>query len=914
VKYTKSQQEALETIDQNLQIIACAGSGKTEIVSARIVEILDHIGPKGICPRNIVAFTFTEKAAAELKARIAQLCRNRLGQVIGLAEMYVGTIHGFCLELLQTYLYKFMKYTVLNEVQTRLLVDRLSAQSGLKDIGLTRYKESGLYLDVLEVIREAKLDAARLEGHPVRTAVEKYEKLLDDRSYLDFTKIMTETAAALVEDEGFRKKISERIKYLVVDEYQDVNPLQEFLIWKLHELGANLCVVGDDDQAIYEWRGTDVQNILGFQNRYLNVKVVKLEENFRSSKNVVEAAARSIERNNPNRLQKRMISSFAQSFDRGDILCLTFKDPKEEAAWIVRKIRSLVGVPFRDKPDEVERGLSWSDCAILLRSVRRSAGPILEALRSAGIPYVVRGMNDLFETPEVQAARVTFLFMTDHASEDDLRRSWMGADLGISEEGLTKGISYLREEKKWDRGKKFSLYNLQRLFLDFLEKIGLQEDLVLAGRREIVYYNLGKFSQVISDFEQIHFHSDPKYKYETFAGFLTYQAPYYYPEGWEDVAHLVPDAVQVMTVHQAKGMEWPVVFVPCLQNNRFPSKKQGGKSIWHVIPKEAVVGADRYDGSVESERRLFYVALTRSKKYLYCSWAPDAENRFYTKPSPFFNELTRLDFVLTRESRREVQLAARLPQEPSVRISHMFLNFSEIKYYFICPYQFKLRFLYGFNPPIHEALGYGKSLHNALAEIHKRALDADFVAVDKVPELLDTHLHLPFAYPDLKQKLRESASCALCRYLDENSTKLNKVQHVEQVVEIHITDNVVVNGRIDLIKRIDTGEVAIVDFKSTDRAQAEDVSREQLHVYAVGYRQLTGNDANLIEIHNLDKGGTIREEVDEALITETSGEILQAAKNLRENKLHRQPKNPAGCLQCDVRGICPAGQKQSKKV
>src|SRR5437879_1902043 len=113
MKYTDPQREAVDVIDRNLQIIACAGSGKTEIVSARIVKILELMGPRGVLPRNIVALTFTDKAAAELKSRISRLCRNQLGEVNGLAEMYVGTIHGFCLEILQTYLYRFLKYTVL---------------------------------------------------------------------------------------------------------------------------------------------------------------------------------------------------------------------------------------------------------------------------------------------------------------------------------------------------------------------------------------------------------------------------------------------------------------------------------------------------------------------------------------------------------------------------------------------------------------------------------------------------------------------------------------------------------------------------------------------------------------------------------------------------------------------------------
>ena len=914
MKYTPSQQDAVETIGQNLQIIACAGSGKTEVVSARIVTILEEMMPKGIMPRNIVAFTFTDKAAAELKSRIALLCRNRLGQVNGLAEMYVGTIHGFCLELLQTYMYKFLKYSVLNEVQTRLLIDRNSVKSGMKDLGLQRYRDSRLYLDVLEVVREAETDMKRLKGHPVMEALSKYEDLLDKKAYLDYTKIMSEAVAGLIADEELRAKIKERVKYLIVDEYQDVNPLQEELIRQLGKLGANVCVVGDDDQAIYEWRGTEVGNILTFEKRYANVKVARLEENFRSSKGIVETATQVIEKNDPNRLQKKMRSSFSQASERGDILALSFSDPNEEAAWITSKIRSLVGVPFRDKPDESERGLSWSDFAILLRSVRNNGGPILQALNAAGIPYVVLGMNDLFSTPEVKAARAVFLFMAEQTSEPELRQAWFDAETGVSSQKLDFGIEYLKAQRKFDKTKRFGLYNLQRLFLEFLQLVEFREDKVPGDRGEVVYYNLGKFSQVISDFEQINFHSDPKRKYDTFAGFLIYQAPDYYPEGWEDASLAVPDAVQVMTVHQAKGMEWPVVFVPALLGNRFPSKKQGGRNVWHVIPRDAVRGADRYDGGIESERRLFYVALTRSKKYLFGSWAPVPGNQLYLRPSAFFQELTRVPIVLTRDPKHEKELTARLPQQPRAGIADILLSFSELKYFFICPYQFKLRFMYGFNPPIHEALGFGRSLHNALAEIHKRSLDQEAISDKDIPELLDTHLHLPFAYPKLKEQLRKSAEKALAGYLDENGKNLDKVQHVEQVVEVQVSDNVVVNGRIDLIKKLDTGEVSIVDFKSTERAQPEDVTREQLHVYAVGYEQLTGKDANLVEIYNLDSGGSMREEVDRALVNSTKDLILGAADKLRQNRFPLQPKTDKECLSCDVKGICSLGQHRTKGV
>ena len=328
--------------------------------------------------------------------------------------MYVGTIHGFCLDLLQTYLYKFLKYSVLSEVQQRLLIDRHSNESGLTDLVITtgqrlqRWTDSKLYQKVLSIIREAQIDEAALGDHPVRAAFDKYHALLDKKGYLDYSRIMYEAVVALSGNHDLREKLSARVKYLIVDEYQDVNPLQECLIRLLHDLGAQLCVVGDDDQTIYQWNGSDIDNILSFADRYPGVHKIPLAENFRSSKGVVETAKNVVERNTA-RLPKSMVSREKQPFKHGDLLCLRFADPDTEAAWIVRKIADMRGVPFEEKG--VSRGLAWSDCAILLRSVRGSAAPILQALRAANIPYVVKGMTGLFDTVEVQAASGIFMYL-----------------------------------------------------------------------------------------------------------------------------------------------------------------------------------------------------------------------------------------------------------------------------------------------------------------------------------------------------------------------------------------------------------------------------------------------------------------------------------------------------------------------
>jgi DNA helicase II / ATP-dependent DNA helicase PcrA len=447
---------------------------------------------------------------------------------------------------------------------------------------------------------------------------------------------------------------------------------------------------------------------------------------------------------------------------------------------------------------------------------------------------------------------------------------------------------------------------LQRVYLDLLEAIGLNEEAINklngAGRGEIVYFNLGKFSQVISDFEHINFNTSPKDIYPNFAAFLYHQAPDYYPEGWEDKALAKPDAVQIMTVHQAKGMQWPAVFLPCLRQNRFPSRRQGGRSVWHIISDSIVQNADRYKGTVEDERRLFYVALTRAEKYLFASWAPIADNQQQQKVSVFFRELTDSECVLTKESK--TSLPPKIQPKPRKEEITLAITFSELKYYFECPYLFKLRFLYGFDTPISRALGYGKSLHDALAEIHAESLKGRIPSKSDVPRLVEDHLHLPFANRLVEENLKRAADKALTGYLQAHGQNLSKLEHVEKIVELKLEEGIVVSGRIDLIRRTDTNEVVIVDFKSDERAQAEDITEKQLHIYAVGYEQLSGKRADLIEIHNLDKGGAKREIVDENLMQSTVASVVAAGRKLRQNDLPRLLQWCEKCASCDMVEVC----------
>ncbi|UOE45560.1 RecB family exonuclease [Agromyces larvae] len=193
--------------------------------------------------------------------------------------------------------------------------------------------------------------------------------------------------------------------------------------------------------------------------------------------------------------------------------------------------------------------------------------------------------------------------------------------------------------------------------------------------------------------------------------------------------------------------------------------------------------------------------------------------------------------------------------------------------------------MYGFNPPIHEALGYGKGLHDALAEMHKRAIDRDVPDVSEAVELVDRHLSTPYAYPALRSQLRRSAIDAIERYFAVHGDDLTRTVHAEKQIRVQVAPGVTVDGRIDLIRRLETDEVAIVDFKSTARAQPEDVTRDQLHVYALGYRELTSESADLIEVLILDeRGRTTREQVVDPILEGVREKIEAVADDIRANR------------------------------
>ena len=604
--FTEDQRRAIAAPLENLQLIACAGSGKTEVVARRVAHLLGLEPREGqrLLPRNIVAFTFTDKAAAELKDRINLRCRETLGDVLGLAEMFVGTIHAFCLDLLMTEVPVFLKFDVLNEVQQNVLIDRNSKASGLTitlDLSgkpLRRYLDTQHYAMALSILREGNLDNKVLAGTSIIDGLEKYQQLLHTKRYFDYTSILEEAAKALEHNARLRERLADRIRCVIVDEYQDVNPVQERIIRLLHDLGAKICVVGDDDQTIYQWRGSNLQNILTFQERYPDVEQVRLQENFRSSEAIVRVA-RDFIAQDQERLPKEMKPTGAQSFEDGDLVARSFPDPQKEGEFIAQTILQLRGTAFRDGPVSVPRGLSFSDMAVLLRSVAKNGKAVTDALRSAGVPFIVVGMSDLFQTAEAEAARQLFYFLASREGADPttLRAAWEAADVGAKPADLKAAIADAEKARAVivsGKEERFGVYNLQRTFMSFLERIKLTEEKVLGRRRapaperrwsSTIWASLANSSLISKPYTTSQIQngstrsswasSSTKPKITTLrAGRRTGTAN--------------PDAVRILTVHQAKGMQFPAVFVPALIDHRFPSQRWGGRGGWHILPRSAV--------------------------------------------------------------------------------------------------------------------------------------------------------------------------------------------------------------------------------------------------------------------------------------------------------------------------------------
>lgn len=906
----------------NLQIIACAGSGKTDFVSERIAFLLH----KGIAqPNQIVAFTFTEKAAEELKFRVREKIGELMGKQPDLGDIYIGTIHAFAFRILQDFIPRYRGYDMLDDI------GRVAFLSSIKkDIDHeylfnslnTRFnwnffkhgnKQSWVFRTFIkdtDIFREEGLTEDKAISDSFRKAYKVYLEKLEEKKFLDFSAILRIAVDTLKSNKSILKKVREQFKFYTVDEYQDVNPIQEELI-KLLSNQENVCVVGDDDQSIYQWRGANIDNILKFTERYPEVKTHKLETNRRSLDKIVATASELIKKNEPKRLKKSIKDKGIKN-ESGDLYKILFDTQQEEIDWIIEKINHLLGKEYDD--NGTKRQLRYSDMTLLFRSLANTGNAYIQALKAAGIPIVYSGVGGLFQTREVTAIIKCFEYIggfdKNKEYDDEYLENLFSSEIfpvfgRISLEAFVEGINNLK-----DFVSKQKRLSLQGLYAGILTVLGLDDEYYHDVHDETLMFNLGRLSQSISDYEA----SRDYLTYNSIKDFLWFvilHAEKSYDSGNTDAMAGLIDAVQIMTMHGTKGLGFPVVFMP----GHF--KRNTEPNFGPTLIDLTKVDLKRYLNTDADERRLFYVAITRAKKFLFIT---SAEYKLggsqRSSRSKFYDEIPEKHFITddkkdpTKRKPCKILGVSKEIQFPT--------SYSELAYYLNCGYDYKMRFVYGFNPELVQALGFGKQIHNIINLLHKEAEDTKKIPTkERVKELTDEHFYMRYASESMEDRLKNSAAKSLQNYVQLWEEDFSLAVKTEQAFEFEMA-NALIKGSIDMIKRDGADEkiLEVIDFKTGK--PSNDLFRRyelQIQLYTIAAQEALGKNAEKAMVHYIDSGSSDRQSINtsKAALDNAKEEIKYAINGITTAEFKRDARNNNICKDCDWKTFCPKRKGYSKK-
>ena len=883
----------------HVQIIASAGSGKTEVVAQRVADLM----AAGTDPGSIIAFTFTERAADELKARISARVEERLGpgSLDRLGSAFVGTIHAYCFRLLQQRVPRYETYDVLDEKRLTAFLCREAHRMRLKDLTGKLFTSIGVFLSNLEVVENELLPLTSLTD-PFREMAERFYSTLEQYRLLTYGQQIAHAVAAL-QDPAIADSVHAALRYLIVDEYQDVNPAQERLIELLAGPQVELCVVGDDDQAIYQWRGSDVRNIVKFADRYPRVRTFRITVNRRSRPSIVAASA-TFAHSIPGRLDKEMRAIRDPSVP--EIVSWAAPTEAEECARIAQSVQRLHAA-----------GLPYQDIAVLVRT--RAAYPeLLHALDELGVPVQPGGRTGLFERPEARLFGKTYAWLVDHQWSPE-PYSW-GSIPADDEVFSEYDALYLLDGRRrravrerlaaWKASASSSdrPVNLVGDFYMLLSDLGCTEwdadDPLTASRLG----TLARCSTILADYESVRRRSRPDLEnpgeqiggqdrglwyYKNLAIHIANYAKGAY-EDFDGEPDVSVDAVDLTTIHKAKGLEWPVVFVPSLTRNRFPSAKTGQARNW-LIPRH-LFDAARYEGCDADERRLFYVAMTRARDWLSLS-RHERVTKNRIGQSPYHLEVTGHTV--------DADLLPLPPVEPIMETHKdepLALTFSELAGYRTCGFAYRLRNLLGFQPTLAPELGYGKAVHHVMRVIaeHTQRFGRP-PTPHQLDRLFDDDFFLPAASKPAHRQLKKSARRLVDTYLEKHEEDLQRVWEVERPFELHLP-TAIISGRADVILDKEGGEVqslAIVDYKtSTD---ADDDYGLQLAVYTDAGRR-EGLDVRAAYVHDLAAADRRSVDVSQEAVLESERVVESSVEDLRNRDFH--PKPGRACRRCDVRKLC----------
>jgi len=896
----KQQEQAVTFGNGPLLIIAGAGTGKTTVLTRRIVWLLEQKLAK---PDEILALTFTEKAATEMEERVDLL------MPLGYAEINISTFHAFAQKILTQHALDIGlpgDFKVITDTQAWMMIKK-----NLYEFNLNYYRPVGnpnkFIHALLKHIQKAKgeeissdeylkysqslqlnSDSAEIDNNEnariseVADAYHKYQKLLLDNSYLDFGDLINYTLKLFRERPKILEFYQKQFKYVLVDEFQDTDLSQYHLVKMLSKPENNITVVGDDDQSIYKFRGASISNILKFKEDFKDAKEITLTENYRSTQEVLDLAYDFIQQNNPERLEPKLkISKKLKSNlkDKGEIKVIHAKNVYEEAREVAEKIAEL----------KESKNLTWNDFAVLVRA-NDHAEPFISEFSKRGYPFMFVANRGLYKKPFILDILAYLKLLDNYHESENLFRILNIPKFKISDTDLI-AISAIAKRKALSLFETIGeLENVMKLSADSRKKI---EELVrLIDKHSRLARDLSVSEMIVKILEDLDFTKtlmeDTIENVEN-RGLLEklYRKAQVYQDENDDKSvkgfinqinlelesgdqgelsfnpDVGPEAIKVMTIHSSKGLEFSAVFVANMVDQRFPSRdRKDPIEIPQSLVKEILPEGDAH---LMEERRLFYVAATRAKKFLYLTWADDYGGTAGKKPSMFLVELGLEEKPSKSAPAGKVFFAPvkkTAKAKPILPVPEVF-SFSQLSCFMHCPLEYKYKYLYHLPFPGAAQLSFGVTIHKTLEKFLKSmmqensAKQADLFGstpgklVVPKKELLDKYyaenwMDDWFESKMQKKEYRDLGKTLLNNFYEKFSADPKLPKFLEQPFKIKV-GKYKFTGKIDRGDLNKDGSIDIVDYKTgSAREKLSPVDKEQLLIYQIAAEEELG-----FKVHSL---------------------------------------------------------------
>jgi DNA helicase-2/ATP-dependent DNA helicase PcrA len=927
-----AQRAIVGHLDGPLLVIAGPGSGKTYSIVLRALNLLLLEKAE---PRQLVLCTFTEKAAFEMRDRLAAAAR-KVGYVGDLSELAISTIHSFCNRVLTQHRHRTAlghSYDTLDELTQLLFIfehfDKIIGPPE-NDLFLLRWRSRWTAIEgargYFDKITEELVDIEQLTsaGDPflasIGGAYRRYEQALLDANRTDFAHLQ-QLVYALLHDRATAEAVTSGLRYVLVDEYQDTNYIQEQLLLKLTEKSRNLCVVGDEDQSLYRFRGATVRNILEFPTRMPGCAVVKLTTNYRSHRSIVE------------RYDKWMASA-----DWSNSQGAPFRYDKTieaDGAATHPEYPAVIGIWGRDRRDEATRFADlveflkrseviadYAQVALLLHSVREEhSGAYLAALEARGIPSFCPRGRAYFEIPEVRDLVGCFAVLFGWHGDGRGQVSGAIAELAayvddaIVQLGRRFGGSHPLAEtlRRWTR-EIAALQEGDALDLrpaDYFYHLLALDPCKSAIRNENTARNLAIFSQLLNIFQSYYHYTVVTHRNREFLRlhFFNSFLRLLYDGGineYEDPDQPFPKGhVQVMTIHQAKGLEFPVVVVGSL-STQLSSPKQIDRDlgpVYHRPPFEPENRVTLFD-----RMRLHYVAFSRPQKVLILTAHEPAKDHF----APIWQGLPQWPYV-----EKDLLAAQRFEVRERMPVKRTYSFTGDLKIYETCPRQYQFFREYDFTPSRSAVIFFGLLVHQTIEEIHRIVLDGRLDTLDEplIRDLFDRTLRFLIASDvrPIGDRAREAALAQVLNYFRQNRDEMRRIIQTEVDVSLE-KEGYILAGKVDLLLGGD-GKLELLDFKTSPRPKDSPdliaAYERQLCTYAHILERRHGRHVDRLILYWTSEA---RKADALMVLPYDPGRVEEAGRHFDETMRRIQarefavatPPESAICKECDLRNLCSA--------